>query len=177
MLEHVDPGVTGELRALVSVENLRRSKASKRLLECRHTKVRCECVGKPKGEHLATGNIEDGDQKQKSVRHRDITDIRGPDLVRPLDFQARQQVRVNRRLPCRDTRARFAVERLDPHTAHEGGDMQPPDLKTLSSQLFGYAARAIERVIQMQQHGIVRSRKNSRRARAANRCDPVRIAN
>lgn len=84
------------------------------------------------------------------MRHRDITDIRGPDLVRPLDFPARQQVRVNRCLPCRSARARFAVECLDPHTAHEGGDMQPPDLKTLSSQLFGYAARAIVEVIQMQ---------------------------
>ena len=94
-LEHIEPCLTGELRALVGVEDLRRPKARKRLLEGRHAKVRCQRVGKPEGKYLATGDVEYGDQEQKSVCHRDIANIRGPHLVRSLDLQTRQQVRVN----------------------------------------------------------------------------------
>jgi hypothetical protein len=110
----------------------------------------CQRVRKPESEYLATSDIKYGRQEHKSARHRDITNIRGPHLVRPRDLQARQQVGVNRGLPRRDARARLAVERFDSHAAHQGSHVQPPNITTLSSQLFRYALRAIVPMIQMQ---------------------------
>src|SRR6202142_4590269 len=123
---------------------------SPRLLERFDTKVRAQRVRQPPRQHFAARHIQNRHQVQKTVRHRQIGQIRGPDLIRPIDHQVLQQVGINRRPACRDTRARLAVQRLDPHQAHERAHVPAPDLMALTLQLRRDFAGPVERRLQVQ---------------------------
>jgi hypothetical protein len=97
-LPPIEPVPGGVLRALIAVENLRNPEADKCLVQGGEAEISRERVGEPSSQHLAAGDVEDGHQIQEPVGHRQIGDIGGPDLVRALDRDPIQQVRMNRTL-------------------------------------------------------------------------------
>ncbi len=62
--------------------------------------------------------INNGDQVQKSFYHRDIRDVRRPDLIWTCNLHIVKQVGIDL-VPCRRTACPGTpVNRLDPHEAH-----------------------------------------------------------
>src|ERR1039458_3889590 len=84
------------------------------------------------------------------MRHRQIGQISGPHLVRPIDRQAPQQIRADQRVARWNTGARPAVYRLDAHAAHPIRHVYPADLKSVPNELLGEPPCAIERMLQVQ---------------------------
>ena len=77
--------VTGELAALVGIEDFRSAIARKRFLERLDAKIGVERVGKAPGQHRAAHPVHDYDQVDKALGHRNVGDIGAPDLIDPLD--------------------------------------------------------------------------------------------
>ncbi len=142
-LQPIEPVLGSVLRALVAVENLRSPEACKCLFQGGEAEISRERVGEPPSQHLAAGDVEDGRQVQEPVGHRQTGDIGGPDLVRPFDRDALEQVQVDRPLSGRDARARLAVAGLDAHAAHERADVQAARIQALPGKLPGDASRPV----------------------------------
>jgi len=73
-LKHCAGRGSGKLGTLVGVEDLRAPEPIERFLERLDTEVRGERIGKPPGEHLATGEVQDRHQVEKAPGHRQIGD-------------------------------------------------------------------------------------------------------
>src|SRR5512132_2611270 len=71
-------GGTGELAALVGVEDLGPAPAGERLFQCVDTKRSVHRVGEPPGEYRARKPVDDGDQIKKAATDRDVGDVGGP---------------------------------------------------------------------------------------------------
>ena len=84
-LEPLDPVLGGERATWIGIEDLRHPEARQRLLQGCQAEVGRQGVGKPPGQHIAAGDVQDRHQVQKPVRHRQVGDIRGPHLIRPLN--------------------------------------------------------------------------------------------
>src|SRR5215510_7896224 len=69
--------------------------------------------------------------------HRNIRNIRAPDLVGPFDGDAAQQVRVDLVTRSRVAQVRFRIERFDAQNAH-----QPLDALAVDFQRDGHATAA-----------------------------------
>src|SRR5712671_1820524 len=74
-------------QALVGVEDLRPTKASERFLERLDAEIGAERVRQPPGQYRTTVPVHDRDQIHEPLGHRDIGDIRAPNLVDPIDRQ------------------------------------------------------------------------------------------
>lgn len=85
----------GELAALVGVEDFWRAIAVDRLPDGIQAEIRRQRVGDAPAEHLAAEPIHDGHQIDEAPAHRDIGDVSGPDLVRPVDGEVPQQIRID----------------------------------------------------------------------------------
>lgn len=129
---HADPDVvvlqqtgeflTGELAALVGVEDLRRAVAVDRFLYRFDTEFRGQRVRQPPCQYPAAGPVHDSKQVHEASLHRDVGDVRRPDVIRLNDFQIAQQVGID--LVCRMPLAGvgFAIPRMDAHAPHQGPD-------------------------------------------------------
>src|SRR5690242_7617405 len=82
--------VTGELAALVGIEDFRSAIARERFLECLDAKIGVERVGEAPGQHRAADPVHDHHQVEKALGHRDVGDVGAPDLIDPLDREAAQ---------------------------------------------------------------------------------------
>jgi hypothetical protein len=71
-------------------------------------------------------------------------------LVRPLDRQAAQQIRIDLMARRRLRRVRPAIERLDPHAPHHRRDPLAADRDALATQQIAQHPAARERVVEMQ---------------------------
>ena len=88
-----------------------------------------EGVGEPPGEHPAVGPVHDGHHVQKAALHRDIRDVRAPNLIGPLNGDSFRQVGVNPVLRTRSGGPGHLVDGLRAHQAHQtalGKDPQTP---------------------------------------------------
>jgi hypothetical protein len=95
VFENLREGNAGKLGALVSVEDLRLSVSLQRLLERLDAKLRVQGVGDPPGEDLAAVSIHDRHQVHEAAGHGNVGDVGRQHLVRPIDVQVAQQVRVS----------------------------------------------------------------------------------
>ena len=92
-LNHVHERLSGELAALVGVDNLRPAKACKRLCQRfdrmnRLQRDRCSVC-----QDSSAVNIDHGCEVNKALFHADIGRIQRPDLVAAVDHQFAKQVR------------------------------------------------------------------------------------
>lgn len=94
-LEPLGEHHAGELQTLVGVENLRLAVTRDRLVEHAHAEVRFHRHRHVPGQDLAAMPVNDRGQIHEAARHRDVVQVHRPDLVRALDRQAAQQVRVD----------------------------------------------------------------------------------
>jgi hypothetical protein len=77
--------------------------------------------------------------------HRKVRNIGTPNLVRPFDRDAAQQVRVNLVTRSRTAQLRFWIERFDAQNAH-----QPLDAFAIDLQCDGHATAAEKGAIHVQ---------------------------
>ena len=64
--------LSGELAALIGVDNLRDAEASERLLDDLHRVMRLKRGGRLVGEHTSNGHIHHRREIDKAVRHRNV---------------------------------------------------------------------------------------------------------
>ena len=116
-------GEAGELAALVGVEDLRRAIRGQGLIQRVRAEARVQRVRQPPSQHVAARPVHDRHQVEEAAPHRDVGDVGAPDMVRPLDPQIPQQIRVNPVLGVR----RAGPRRPDrPPEDPEGASGEPP---------------------------------------------------
>lgn len=84
--------VTPAALSTLGIENLGGAVTAQRFLQGLDTKVAVQRIRKLESEHFAAIPVHNGDQIQESPRHEEITDVGGPDLIRPVNCQALQAV-------------------------------------------------------------------------------------
>ena len=92
------------------------------VLDSRHARTRREY------------HVDDRHQVGEAARHRDVGDIRGPDLVRPCDREPPQQIRVDGVVRRRRARCGLWRRALQPHQPHQALDALPIDHGALGLQ-------------------------------------------
>jgi len=113
-LQHIDEACGGKLRALVGVEDLRRTVAADGFLERFDAEVRRHAVGDPPAQNPPAEPVEDR-EIHKATRHRDIGHIGRPDLIGSIDGELSQQVRIDRMSRMSPARVRTPVNRALSH--------------------------------------------------------------
>lgn len=116
---------------LIGVKDLRAAKAGESLLQGIDTEVRRERIGETPREDFAGEPVDDGHEVHEAASHRDLSHVRRPDLVRAIDAQTAQQVREDGMLGMRPAGVLPAVNRRDPHAAHQCRDVLAADLPAL----------------------------------------------
>src|SRR6516165_11471742 len=66
-----------------------------RFLECLDTELRAERVRQPPRQHGTAHPVHDYHQVEEALDHRDVSDVRAPDLIDPLDREPTQQVGID----------------------------------------------------------------------------------
>src|ERR1700761_592019 len=95
----------GELAALIGVENLGVAKPLQSLLQRLNAEVSVHRVRDTPRQHLARGPVHHRHQIQKTAPHWYIRDVSTPDLVRTLNHQLPQQIRIDLVRGVRNRRA------------------------------------------------------------------------
>src|SRR3990170_5514362 len=121
-LENLGKLQGGELAPLVRVEDPGRPEPGQRLPKGRHAKIRLQRVRQPPGEDLSAVPVHDRHEIEKPPAHRDVADVRAPDLVRMVDRHPFQQIRVDLVTGKRLAGVGFLVDRTQPHLPHPPGD-------------------------------------------------------
>ena len=123
VLEHLREVQAGELAALIGVEDFRLAVAGDGFLKRIDAEIRGQRIGEPPGEHAAAGPIDDRHEIDEAPAHRDVGDIRGPDLVGPVDLQVPEQVRIDGMGRMAPAGIGLPVQRLDTHLLHQRADV------------------------------------------------------
>jgi len=144
LLQESGKGLTGELAALVGVEDIR-SAFSKCFFQRLDAKVGIQGVGQPPGEHIPAVPVDDGHQVEKSTCHGDVGYISRPNLIRPGYLHPTEQVRVDFMPRCWFARPGMPVDGLEPHYAHESPDSFTVDPPALTLKTGGYFACPVKR--------------------------------
>ena len=143
VLQRRREGKAGELAPLIRVEDVGLAVAGNRLFKRCDAEVGIHRVRQPPGQHLATEPVHDGDEVKEAAPHRDIGHIRTPDLIRPLDRQMPQQVRIDAVLRMWFAGLRRLIDRRQTDLAHEPPNPLAAHAPALASQMPRHLAGAI----------------------------------
>lgn len=80
--------------------------------------VRREAVGKSPRQYSARRPVQDRKEIQEPAAHRDIRDIGAPDLIRAINGEVSQKVRIHGMLGVGLGAFLLAIERFNTHQAH-----------------------------------------------------------
>src|SRR5215204_661338 len=94
-------------------------------------------------EDLATGPVHDRNEVEEATPHLDIGYIRTPDLVRPINAQVPQQIRIDLVLRVRLARLRTLIDRRQAHLGHQSTDAMAPNTPAIAPQMTCHLARAV----------------------------------
>jgi len=122
LLEGGNEFVTGELAALIGVEDLRLTIKLQDLFQGGNPEIGILGIGQPAGQHFTGGPVHDRHQVEKAAPHRDVGHIGTPDLIGRVDSQPSQQIRINLVLRMRFRRVRFLVNGRQAHQPHQSTD-------------------------------------------------------
>ena len=131
LLEFFGKGLAGELTTLIGIEDLRCSIAPNGLIYCLQTETGIHGVGESPREDFTAIPVHYSGQIDKSSGHRDVGDIHCPHLIGPIDLQMTKQIGVDLMARVLLAGIGFAVECLNAHLLHQGGDMLPTNLLTI----------------------------------------------
>jgi len=112
-------GEAGELAALVGIEDVWGRGVAQRVGQGLQAKAHVERVGELPAEHVARVPVEYGSQIEEALGHGHVRDIGAPHLVGGRGRAVAQQVGIGCDALARHTQARFGVDRLVAHQAHE----------------------------------------------------------
>ena len=94
-LQLVQERGAGELHALIGVEDFRLAMSAHRFLQRLDAEVRLHGDRQPPRQNPPAEPVHHRHQIHKPFGHRNIRDVGAPDLVRPVDDQTPQQIRVH----------------------------------------------------------------------------------
>ena len=75
-----------ELAPLVRIEDVRCAIPGDRLLDGVQAEVSGQRVGQLSRQHPAAGPVQDGEQIHEATLHRNVRDVRHPDVIRTRDL-------------------------------------------------------------------------------------------
>jgi hypothetical protein len=78
--QHAGERHAGELTALGGVEYLRLAVARQCFLQSLDTEIGLHCDRYPPSQHIAAEPVNDGHEVDEPLRHRDVADVRCPDI-------------------------------------------------------------------------------------------------
>ena len=109
-----------------------------------------QCVRQTPGQNEPARPVHDRHQVKEAALHRDVGDIGAPDMVRPLDRQAPQQIGPDPVLGVRIAGARRPIDRLKPHQTHQPPGPASADPHALAAQVKRHPTGAVKRILQEQ---------------------------
>ena len=139
----------GELAALVGVEYLRRTTGLDSFLQSIDTETGVERVGYTPRQYLARIPVHDRDQVHKAPGHRDIRDIRCPHMIRAIDDEASQQVRIHLVCLVRQAEVALRVLRHPIHRPHQALDLLAVNPIPMVFKPVADTTTAVKRVLQV----------------------------
>src|SRR5690554_2372742 len=121
-LQCLHPMFTGELTALIGVDDLWESVSCNRLAKYLGLHVRLQRVRQRPAHDVAAVHVDDGRQVHEPFAHGDVRDVDGPDLVDLGDLAPTKQIRMDvLRFPqFRQVLAR--IDRLNAHLTQQSSD-------------------------------------------------------
>jgi hypothetical protein len=150
VFEHGYESTIGELHALIAVEDLRAAEPANRLFHRVDAEVGGQAVRESPSQRLAREQIEHGEEVQEPAPHRDVRDIRAPNVIGPDDEEVSQQIREDRVLGIAPARALLAIERFDAHDSHEPADMASAYAIAFVAEHIAQHSRTGERIVGVQ---------------------------
>src|SRR5216683_820061 len=148
--KHAGEGSTGELAALIGVEDLGLAMVGKSFFQGLGAELRLHRNRQPPGQNPATEPVDDGTEIDEPARHRDIGDVHRPNLIGPGDRHLAEQIWVDLVAQGRLGGVGPAIERLDAHAPHQRGDTLATNLDTLGIQQITQHPAAREGEVEMQ---------------------------
>ena len=139
-LKQTRKGLACKLSALVGIEYFWSAVAPDSLGERLDTEVGLHGIGNPPGEHLAAVPVHDRYQVHETPVHGDVRYIGRPYLVRPVNCQAPQQVRVDLVLRMRPAGLGLWVNGLQTHKPHQTLNTLPIDFIAQPAQMVSHRA-------------------------------------
>ena len=109
-----------------------------------------QCVRQTPGQDVPARPVHDRHQVKEAAVHRDVSDVGAPDMVRPLDCQTPQQIRVDPALGVRIAGAWRPIDCLKSHQAHQTPGPASADAHALAAQVKRHPTGAVKRVLQEQ---------------------------
>lgn len=109
--QRVGESEAGELAALVGVEDAGPAVTGDRFLQRFDTEVGVHRVREIPGQNLPAGPVHNRHEVEEPSSHRDISHVGTPDLVRLLDGQMAQQIRIDLVLRVRLAGLRMLIDR------------------------------------------------------------------
>lgn len=137
----------GELAALVRVEDFRLPKARQHFLQCIDAEAGVHGVRQFPCQHLPGRPVHDRDQVQKTPSHRDVCDVRAPDVVGPHDCQLAKKVRINPMLRIWITGPGPRIDRCQTHLGHQPSGTTAANLMAIALQVPAHLTAAIPRAV------------------------------
>ena len=101
-------------------------------------------------QNLARRPVHDGHQEDEAAPHRDIGDVGCPHLIRPLDRQISEQVRIHRMRRVRRAGVALAIDRRDAHLVHQRAHMLAAHHEAFQLEHVAQHAGTGEREVQVQ---------------------------
>ena len=149
-LERASELQTGELAALVGVEDLGLAIAGKGFFQCLDAKRRTHADRYAPGEYPPARPVHDGCQIDKPAGHRHVGDVHRPNVIRALDRQVPQQVRVDRVRRMPPAGVGLLVHRHDVHCAHQRRDVLATNEVAFAFEQVAHHTAAGEGVLEVQ---------------------------
>ena len=142
--EMLEKHLARELRSLIGVEDRRRP-ATERLGKHAGTEASVLGVGDVPSQDVATEPIDDRSAVHEAPLHRDVGDVRAPDMVRFGNRNVPEQVRVNRVIGRWIAQFWSWIDGLDAHQTHEPGNALVIDLEPVLTHRYRDPPHAKER--------------------------------
>jgi len=95
LFQNADEGITGELRALIAVENLRFSMNTQGFFQAIHTKRRIHGITNPPTQHSSRIPVHNHRQISKTMCQPNVGDICPPHLIRPGHIDSPEKVGIH----------------------------------------------------------------------------------
>jgi hypothetical protein len=149
--EHAGELEARKLTSLIGIHDLGDTILGNGFLQGADTELRMHRVREFPSQDLSAMPVHHCDEIQEPSAPWKVRDIHRPDLVRSVDDQVPQQIRIDRMCRMRLTGVFLAVNRLDPHQSHQAPypSSSDTDVATLPQQISKHPS-ARKGIIEMQ---------------------------
>ena len=126
--------LAGKLASLIGIEDFWRAIAAHGVLHRVQREISRERGGESPGQHPATGPVKNREERDEAPCHRNVGDIRRPDVIGTTDRQIAEEIRIDGVGRMSLTEARLAIQGLKTHAVHQRGHMSPANGAALLPQ-------------------------------------------